>query len=323
MKDSRVHHRIAAVRPGNGVHGKAGGPQGREREQHAGAEQQQDAVAVGGRPLEHVSQPVAERHDPEPGQQRIGEEPGQVADRTGGEQQAGCHRPAAFARNQHRKQGMAGHDRHAHRQHGPAWQPQQRRQQQEPAADRPDHLQEQERPGEIEGEGDHRQFEQDQPQAAQREEAREGGQVRVRALQVHGGSREEYEGRRAQVGDPARHEQRRRGLGQIRRLRGQRADVEVVAHVVEHHQHDHQAAEPVHDPDAPAAYARGGVAGGVHRGGRGGHAGCGRGRERNRTPALGAARRAGVMWPRVANPGRGDAVPVSPPETSGCKACRR
>ena len=138
---------------------------------------------------------------------------------------------------------MAAHDDEADRQHRHARQP-------TSAAstiidpDRPDHLHEQrDRRRELPAEVDHREFEHDEPQAARHQKAPRCSGLTVAKSGMRN-TREKHEDGRAEVRDPARKIKPRivcaRSSGSTERRRR-----EVVAHVIERHQHDDEAAQHV------------------------------------------------------------------------------
>ena len=67
---------------------------------------------------------------------------------------------------------------------------------------------------------------------------------------------EKHECRRAQVSDPAGRKQERRCPGNTRRIEHERLRMEVVARVIEHHEHNDQAAQQIDAIDACRACAR-------------------------------------------------------------------
>src|SRR5262249_1358398 len=85
--------------------------------------------------------------------------------------------------------------------------------------------------------------EEDQPEAAREEEARELGVALLSLREPRGGAGEEHEDRRAVVGDEAREEERGRGLVEVGRIERLRA--EEIAHVIERHQRHHDAAQEI------------------------------------------------------------------------------
>ncbi len=125
-------------------------------------------------------------------------------------------------------------------------------------AERPDHLQhrEERRVERPEGaEADQRDLEQDEPQPARDEEAAQLAAALARELEVRGGACQEHEDRGAEVGDPARHEERGRGRLEVGRVVAE-AVVDEGAHVVEDHHHHDDAAHEVDRLEAPLRRGR-------------------------------------------------------------------
>jgi hypothetical protein len=113
-------------------------------------------------------------------------------------------------------------------------------------ADGPDHLHDEpvfvaqaERPAECH----HGELEYDQPQTARDQEASELGARAAPAHEPGTDAGQEDEDGRAEVRDPAGEVQREIGLRQVERIAAHAG--EVIAHVIERHQHDDQAAQDV------------------------------------------------------------------------------
>jgi hypothetical protein len=221
----------------------------------------QRAAAGIGRRLEQRAEPVAERHHADPRHQRIEdadlEAAGQPAEMQLVQQVPGDRRRRPFAAEVLGADAVeavvAEHDHRADGDDRRAWQPQQCRQKHHRPAERPQHLQLQaveiEAPDQVVP-GD---FQQHDPQAAADQEALQRRAIECRAalVQPGAGAGQQHEHRRAEVGDPASQEQQ---PGRLRQVGGVVAVVdEVIAAVVECHDHDHQPAQAVDRAQAGSA----------------------------------------------------------------------
>ncbi|MNT17603.1 hypothetical protein D3C72_1527610 [compost metagenome] len=147
------------------------------------------------------------------------------------------------------EQVVPRHQHHTQHDQRPARQPHQRRQRQHRQPDHPDHLQEHGGRRELEGPGkvDDRDLQQHEEQAPlPQERGRRRAAVRLlRAVEKGRQPGQEHEHRRAQVRQQAAEEQRRRRLRHQHRVGHLVVQVEGLAHVVQQHEQDHEAAQRV------------------------------------------------------------------------------
>jgi hypothetical protein len=159
------------------------------------------------------------------------------------------------------EQVVAEHDRQADRQAHARAEELQTGQHDHACADRPDHLhrghdqsvrlrkaERSERPSSR----DHEPLDEDQPQAALEQERAELARRLARGHQSGAGAREQHEHRCAEVRYPAREEQQRRDVRVRHRVLYAAGD-EIVTCVIEHHDHEHEAAQHVDRSEAVRA----------------------------------------------------------------------
>jgi hypothetical protein len=141
---------------------------------------------------------------------------------------------------------MTDDDGDSERKDGLRRQANQRRHQQHADADRPDHLHERHRRPPVEAKTYDGHFQQDQPQPArQQESAQLRRRLAVGSLQKNSNTGKKHERRRTQVRDPTSHEQDRRSLRQVGRVKSESLFMQIIAQVIQHHHRDHEATQQV------------------------------------------------------------------------------
>ena len=263
MNESAVKQRSRLRCPRARVAINAPGPQDHEGGGHGDARDPHHPPPPPGLEPDDLAEPVARGDHPQPGEERVADE---HVHATGQRQQAGSEQKRAGrlrrgggpgARQEAAGQAVRRDQQHPERPDHPARQEDQPRQHDERGPDRPQDRQDH-RGGhgiEKEAEPDDRQLEEDQPEPPGGEERREvAPRPASGARQIGARPREEGEHRCAEVGHPPRQEQRRTRLGQVRGV--DRRVAEVVAGVIEHHQHHHGPAEDVDGVDASSGRRR-------------------------------------------------------------------
>ena len=197
-------------------------------------------------------------HHGDPWNQRIGDDDQRVErERALLVEQPPQPRPRPERRRAHTIGEVVQRDeRHAHAEQDPPRQMDGGGEHDHAPAQRPEHQQEQRVDAEVEEEreADGRHLEHDQPQPARQQKPRHRRAIAGAAVaEPDAQTGAEHEHRRAEVGDPARQEDRRRRPRQVLGLKLHRLEVDEVAGVVDGHQHHHQTAQDVDGGDARAA----------------------------------------------------------------------